>query len=81
MRPIFSNEANTMIDGDFGSMPWDVENARPLDYQCEAGRLYQQALTDNDMTEPDPYKPPSQPINPALDSKPAKTTAQILGVT
>jgi hypothetical protein len=36
---------------------------------------YQQWLADGGV--PDPVKPP---INPELDYKPAKTTAQILGV-
>jgi hypothetical protein len=37
---------------------------------------YQQWLADGGV--PDPVKPP---INPALDARPAKTTAQILGAT
>ena len=53
-RPTLNeNASSVMIGGTF--IPWDADNARPLDYQCEAGRIYGRALEAAGMTEPDPY--------------------------
>jgi hypothetical protein len=69
MRPIFGSETKACVNCDYGSIPWDVENDRVLDYTGEAGRLYAQALEENDMTYPDPWveppPPPEQPPHPA----------------
>jgi hypothetical protein len=69
MRPIFGTESKAVVNTDYGSIPWDVENDRVLDYTGEAGRLYEQALEDNAMSYPDPWveppPPPEQPPHPA----------------
>jgi hypothetical protein len=63
-RPTFNQTASCVIlDG--SSIPWDEENNRPLDYLCEAGRLYQEALSANGMARPDPYIAPETPVPPS----------------
>ena len=66
MRPIFGTETKAVVNTDYGSIPWDVENDRVLDYTGEAGRLYAQALQENEMDYPDPYvePPPPEPAPP-----------------
>ena len=66
MRPIFGTETKAVVNTDYGSIPWDVENDRVLDYTGAAGRLYAQALQENEMDYPDPYvePPPPEPAPP-----------------
>ena len=58
MRPVF-DEQRANVSTDFGSIPWDKVNSRPVDFSGKAGRDYQQALNDNGMTEPDEWVAPS----------------------
>jgi len=69
MRPVFGDAYPHTVNTDYGSIPWDKDNDRVLDYTGEAGRLYAQALEENDMTYPDPYvePPPPEPAPPNMD--------------
>jgi len=67
MRPSFSADKSTVYT-DHGAIPWDIENDRPMDHTAEGGRLYQQALDENEMTYPDEWKEverlPAEPTQP-----------------
>ena len=71
MRPHFSDD-KLIVHTDKGSFSWDVENDRVLDHEGEMGRLYQQALDENNMTYPDPEPemPPVEALPPTPQPDP-----------
>ncbi|MEY9638715.1 hypothetical protein ABIF66_006969 [Bradyrhizobium japonicum] len=75
----FQNTENTSArrdndDGSFTSIPWSTEPVEPLYLDSVSGRQW----VEDGSPVPDPMRPP---INPALDAQPAKTAAELLGVT
>jgi hypothetical protein len=54
MRPVYS-ETKTAVATDYGVIPFDPVGMKPI---AHAARLYQRALDDYGMTEPDPYVAP-----------------------
>jgi hypothetical protein len=68
-RPVFGAENGT-VRTDHGTIPWDIENDRPVDHMGEGGRLYALALEENEMSSPDPWSPPTlQPIVPTVEQQ------------
>ena len=69
MRPTFSAD-KSVVHTDNGTIPWDVENDRVQDHTGEAGRLYQAALDQNEMTYPDPMPEPVEALPPTPPTDP-----------
>jgi hypothetical protein len=79
IRPTLNETSTSVIIGGT-SIPWDAENSQPLDYLCEAGRIYQTALNAAGMTEPDPYVSISHPKAESVSPRQARLALLAAGI-
>lgn len=68
MRPALEEGGSILLAGNV-AIPWDAANNRPMDYEGEAGRIWEALKAEHGISAPDPYEAPPVPVPQTISDR------------